>query len=185
MISDELLARVAAEVREHVCRSKGYYKDEPNLNPFTPVDPVAAFAMARWLVEQEQFDEYVVVAPEGHVYGYFFARCGANILTVHVGYPPIRCEPLDDLRVLRDRRVLILEDDVASGTSLRRVVPTLQAFQPRSIDLYLGRPKDAQILEHVDPAIGKVYLAEDCLALDRREDYEDQFVAAFGNRENA
>jgi hypothetical protein len=50
------------------------------------------------------------------------------------------------------------------------------------MDLYLGRPKDSQILEHVDPAIGTVYLAEDHLDLRRRDEYEEQFMQFFQSK---
>jgi hypoxanthine-guanine phosphoribosyltransferase len=102
---------------------------------------------------------------------------------VHVDYPPRRCDPLDDLQVLRDQRVLILEDDVASGTSLRHVVRALLAHQPATIDLYLGRRKDCQTLENIDSAIRNVYLAEDYLDLRRREEDEAEFVKFFKHQQ--
>jgi hypothetical protein len=114
MVLQEVLERVLAEVDKHVRESKGY-ETESWINPLTPVDSVAAFAMARLLTDQQSFDQYVSVAPEGHVYGYFFERCfGVSILSVHVDYPPRRCEVLDELDAVRGKRVLILEDDVAS-----------------------------------------------------------------------
>lgn len=182
MVSQEVLERVLAEVDQHVRDSKGY-ETESWINPLTPVDSVAAFAMAKLLTDQQLFDHYVSVAPEGHVYDFFFERCfNASILSVHVDYPPRRCEVLDELDAVRGKRVLILEDDVASGTTLRYVAGTINEYEPQSLDLYLGRPKDGQVLDHVDPAIGTVYLAEDYLVPDQREDYESQFVAFFENR---
>jgi hypoxanthine phosphoribosyltransferase len=124
----------------------------------------------------------VAVAPEGHVYGYFFERFGNSLLSVHVDYPPRRCEVLDDLGVIRSKRVLILEDDVASGTTLRHVIGALKQYRPSSIDLYLGRPKDSQVLEFVAPTINTIYLAEDHLDPNRRSDYEDQFIRFFNQK---
>jgi hypothetical protein len=182
MISKELIERVEFNVGQHVRQSKGY-ETESWINPLTPVDSVAAFAMAKALTEAQLFDYCVSVAPEGHVYGYFFERCfGAPVLSVHVDYPPRRCEVLDNLGPIRTRRVLILEDDVASGTTLRHVVTALGKYEPRSMDLYLGRPKDSQILEHVDPAIGTLYLAEDHLDQRRRDEYEEQFRQFFQSK---
>jgi hypothetical protein len=181
MVSRALLDRVAADVDKHVRESKGY-ETESWINPLTPVDSIAAFAMAKILTEGNAFDYCVSVAPEGHVYGYFFEKCfGASTLSVHVDYPPRRCEILDDLSAIRGRRVLILEDDVASGTTLRYVIAALMQFEPATLDLYLGRPKDGQVLEHVDPAIEVVYLAEDRLDPRQREQYESQFVQFFEN----
>lgn len=178
MVPEELMSRVVADVDKHVRESKGY-ETESWINPLTPVDSVAAFAMAKYLTEANLFEHCVSVAPEGHVYGYFFKCFGASILSVHVDYPPRRCEVLDNLEVLREKRVLILEDDVASGTTLRHVVNTLKEYEPQSLDLYLGRRKDGQVLEHVDPAIGTVYLAEDLLDPNLREQHETQFVKYF------
>lgn len=178
MVPQLLLDRVAANVAEHVRISKGY-EEESMLNPLTPMDSVAAFAMAKLLTQGEMFDYCVSVAPEGHVYGYFFTFFSASILTVHVDYPPRRCDPLDDLQVIRDKRVLILEDDVASGTSLRHVVQALLEHQPVTIDLYLGRRKSCQTLENIDSAIRIVYLAEDFLDPSRREEDEAEFLKFF------
>lgn len=181
MVSPELLEQVVADVGKHVRQAKGF-EEESWINPLTPVNSVAAFAMAKLLTEQAAFDHCVSVAPEGHVYGFFFERLGASILSVHVDYPPRRCEVLDDLRTLRGKRVLILEDDVASGITLGYVVGAIQEYEPRSLDLYLGRPKDGQVLDNIDPAIGKVYLAEDYLDSGRLEEYEAWFVSFFGSK---
>src|SRR3954454_8209418 len=123
MVSKELLERVVADVRRHVRRSKGY-EEGSWVNPLAPVDCVTAFSLARLLTGRGLFDHCIAVAPEGHVYGYFFERLGVPILSVHVGYPPRRVEVLDDLAVVRDRRVLLLEDDVVSGGTLRLVIRT-------------------------------------------------------------
>ncbi len=179
MVPPQLLERVEAEVGRHVRESKGY-EEESFINPLTPVDSVAAFAMAKLLTAQNAFDVCISVAPEGHVYGYFFQQCGATILSVHVGYPPRRCNVLDDLQVISGKRLLILEDDVASGTTLRLVVAALLEYRPQSIDLFLGCRKDSQNLEAVHPEIGRLYLAEDLLSPDCREEFEAQFNQHFG-----
>ena len=51
--------------------------------------------------------------------------------------------------------------------------------EPQSISLFLGRRKDAQILDAIHPAIDRVYLAEECLEPDHREEYEAEFVRFF------
>jgi hypothetical protein len=135
--------------------------------------------MAKRLSSEQWLDVCVAGAPEGHVYGYFFEAFGMPVLTVHVDYPPRRCEVFDDLDGIRGKRTLILEDDVASGTSLRYVVETLQCFQPDSIDLYLGRRKDCQTLDNVDPVVRKLYLAEDLLNPADRETHEAEFIEFF------
>lgn len=179
MIAHELLEKVAADVRRHVRHSKGY-EHGPWVNPLVPVDAVHAFMMAGLLIDKHVFDHCVAVAPEGHVYGYFFEQLGARVLTVHVDFPPRHCEVLDDLSVLHNQRVLILEDDVVSGLTLRLVVSTLRSYEARSLDLFLGRHKEDQVLENIPPEIGTLYVAEDYLDPLRREDYESSFAAFFG-----
>ena len=180
MISQQLVEKVTSDIRQHVRQSKGY-EEGPWVNPLVPVDCVHAFMMARLLVDRKVFDYCVAVAPEGHVYGYFFERLGASVLAVHVDYPPRKCEVLDDLSLFRGRRVLILEDDVVSGLTLRLVVSTLRLYQARSLDLFLGRHRTDQMLENVPPEIGTVYVAEDYLDPRLREDYESSFVTFFSH----
>jgi hypothetical protein len=179
MVSQELLERVVADVSRHVRRSKGY-EEGPWVNPLAPVDCVAAFSMARLLTKRGLFDLCIAVAPEGHVYGYFFEKLGVPVLSVHVGYPPRRVEVLDDLAVVRGGRVLLLEDDVVSGVTLRLVVDALGPHTPRSLALYLGRRKEDQILENVPPEVRAIYLAEDHLRPAEREKDEAEFAAFFG-----
>ena len=177
MVSQELLERVADAVRTH-CRGRGYVP-APWLNPLVPHDSVAAWTMARRLTAEERFDDYVAVAPEGHVYGFFFEKFGASVLSVFVDYPPKHFAAVDDLARIRDRRVLILEDDVLSGVTLALVVRGLQAYGPRALALYLGREKDYQQLQNVPPAVSPIYLAEDYLEPSLRERAEADFAAFF------
>jgi hypothetical protein len=105
LISTRLLAEVEERVLCH-CASKGYVTG-PNWNPMLPQDCVNAHAMARHLIESEAFDHYIAVAPEGHVYGFFFEQLGVRLLSVEVDYPPTHVVLLDDLSVLRGCRVSV------------------------------------------------------------------------------
>jgi hypothetical protein len=58
-------------------------------------------------------------------------------------------------------------------------VRALLDYQPAALDLYLGRPKDCQTLENIDPAIRTVYLAEDYLDAGHRPEYEEEFIRFF------
>jgi hypothetical protein len=62
---DQVIEKVIADVDRHCRRSRGY-EDGPWVNPMTPVDPVAAFAVAKTLIHQDAFDVCVSVAPEGN-----------------------------------------------------------------------------------------------------------------------
>lgn len=178
MIPQQLTEYIASDIQQHVRKSKGF-EQGPWVNPLVPVDCVQSFMMAHMLIESRAFDYCVAVAPEGHVYGYFFERLGASVLSVHVDYPPRTCQVLDDLSRLRGQRVLILEDDVVSGLTLRLVVSTLRSYEVRLMDLFLGRRKEDQLLENVPAEIGTVYLAEDYLDPGLRDNYESSYVAFF------
>lgn len=179
MVPEKLLQWVSDEVRRH-CAARGHVSG-PNWNPLTPWDSVAALAMAKFLVRLGRFDYYVAVAPEGHVYGYFFEKLGIRILSVFVDYPPRQVKLEDDFSAIRGRRLLVLEDDIVSGVSLNLVVNELANYAPHSLSLYLGREKDSQLLENVPPVIKEVYLAEDLLDPAERGRYEAEFIEFFAD----
>jgi hypothetical protein len=177
VVSSRLLERVAAEARGH-CAEKGYVRGR-NWNPLIPQDSVAVLAMARELTMSGAFDRYIAVAPEGHVYGYFFERLGARVLSIFVDYPPTRVESADDLSAIHGQRVLLIEDDVVSGISLDLAMKEIAQHEPSSVSLYLGRKKDSQQLHNIPSQIDRVYLAEDDLDPARRGRYESEYVDFF------
>ena len=177
MVPRQLQDRVLADVRRH-CQAKGY-REGAGVNNFVPHDCVAAFAMARLLFGLNLFDRYVAVAPEGHIYGYFFERLGAEVLSVFTDYPPTRCESLDDLSVFKDSRVLLIEDDVIGGGTLRLVVGHLKQFSPASLAVYLGHTKGIQHVQNVPKDVVATYLAEDRLDWRQRQADEEAFVESF------
>lgn len=138
--------------------------------------------MAKLLIRSSEHDYYVAIAPEGHVYGYFFEKLGAEVLSVYADYPPTKLEIVDDLTVIQGKRVLLIEDDVVSGTTLRLVIGGLQQYRPCSLSLYLGHAKQIQHLVNVPPEIRKIYIAEDVLDSLQREQHEAEFAGFFINR---
>jgi hypothetical protein len=177
VVSNRLLELVAEAARGH-CAAKGYVRGH-NWNPLAPQDSVAALAMASHLTRSEAFDHYIAVAPEGHVYGYFFERLGARVLSIVVDYPPTRVESADDLWAVHGQRVLLIEDDVVSGISLDLVMTEVTRHEPSSVSLYLGREKDSQQLQNIPSQIDRVYLAEDSLDPASRGRYESEFFEFF------
>jgi hypothetical protein len=177
VVSTHLLEQVTEEAHGH-CAAKGYVRGR-NWNPLTPYDSVAALAMATYLIGLRAFDQYVVVAPEGHVYGFFFERLEAQVLSIFVDYPPTRVDFVDDLSLVHGRRVLLIEDDIVSGNSVKLVMKELARHEPRSVSLYLGRQKNSQQLDNVPSQIDAVYLAEDVLDPAGRGRYESDFIAFF------
>jgi hypothetical protein len=181
MISKRLINRVSDGVQRH-CIKKGY-KRGPNWNPLTPWDSVAALAMADYLIGSDLFDEYIAIAPEGHVYGYFFEKHEAQVLSVCVDYPPKHVQMVDDLSGIYNRRVLLIEDDIISGISLSLVVQALAEYSPQSISLYLGRSIESQQLQNVPPSITNVCLAEKLLPPSDRAQRETRFIEFFNHIE--
>lgn len=178
MVSRQILDAVLADVRRH-CEAKGY-REGPGVNNFVPHDAVAAFGMARRLAAEE-FDHYLAIAPEGHIYGYFFERLGVPVLSVYTDFPPTRCATDDDLRVIEGRRVLLIEDDVIGGRTLRLVIEYLRQFSPGALALYLGHTKGIQHLRNVPTEVSKIYLAEDYVSPEGRHELEQEFEEFFSS----
>ena len=178
MLTEKLLEKVKSDVHCH-CVAKGD-TEGPGINPLVPRDCVCAFAMAKLLVELNIFDSYIAVAPEGHVYGYFFEKLENRVLSVFVDYPPKTLRTIDDLSLVTGGHVLILEDDVISGITLRFVVDELAKHTPRAMSLYLGREKDYQQVQNVPSEIERIYFAEDWLDPGLRDRFEAEFVQFFG-----
>jgi hypothetical protein len=172
-----LYSAVCEDVHQH-CVGKGY-QEGSGVNNFTPHNAVAAFGMAKLLAGK--FDQYVAVAPEGHIYGYFFERLGVPLISVHTDYPPTTCKTESDLSLLTNQRVLVIEDDVISGRTLQIVVDLLQTFRPTSLSLYLGHNIGIQHLENVPEVIGRdsVYIAERSLDQMEWKNLDAEFEAFF------
>ena len=179
MVTRQLLDMVRTDVRRH-CQARGY-REGPGINNFVPHDAVAAFGMAELLVAGG-FDHYLAIAPEGHIYGYFFERLGVPVLSVFTDYPPTKVSAEDDLRAIQGRRVLLIEDDVIGGRTLRLVVEHLRQFSPGSLALYLGHTKGIQHLQNVPVEIARVFVAEESLGLDSGPELEQRFVEFFVTR---
>ena len=169
-------ARVNAEVQAY-CQAKGHTEQE-GLNNLTPHNCVKAFQMAKRLTQQG-FDIYLAIAPEGFIYSYFFERFGAKILSVFSDYPSTHIETKDDLSVLNSARVLVIEDDVLGGGTLRRLAQFLQPFNPKELCVYLGHNKNVQRVRNMPPEYTKTYVAEDELEVGKWAQYEKEFVEFF------
>src|SRR5262249_38075804 len=78
--------------------------------------------------------------------------------SVAVDYPPTRCTAADDPGGLRGQRVLMIEDDVIGGRTLRLVVDYLRPFGPEALGLYLGHTKGIQQPRNVPAEVAAVYV---------------------------
>jgi hypothetical protein len=168
---------VLKSVRDY-CHERGAWEG-PGVNNFVPHDCINAYTMAKYLVQNIGFTHYISVAPEGHIYGYFFSRIGIHPLAVFVDYPPTNLTTFDDLSPIFGGNVLIIEDDVIGGGTLRIVVSELLKLRPRSVSLFLGHNKIFQHFDNIPKEIDKVYIAEDILIEDdyarRVREFNDEF----------
>jgi hypothetical protein len=172
-----VLQYVLEKIRDY-CHERGAL-EAPDVNKFVSHDCANAYAMARYLVQHIGFDHYVSVAPEGHTYGYFFSRIGIQPLTVSVDYPPTKLRAIDDLRQITGGTVLIIEDDVIGGGTLRIVASELIKFKPHRLSLFLGHSKVFQHSENIPKEIEQVYIAEDILSKDHYANRELEFIEEF------
>ena len=161
-MSIEMVRQQIYEEIKRYCQSKGYMEGQ-GINNFIPHDCVAAFQMAKDLIGSGNFDYFVAIAPEGHVYSYFFEMLGAKIREVFVDYPPKLIKEVDDLLSISEKKVLLIEDDLISGKTLWMVLDVLGRYSPQSVSLYLGHTKSVQHLHNVPERISRTYLAEDYL----------------------
>jgi hypothetical protein len=173
--------RVVDEVQRH-CQSKGYSEGQ-GVNNFVPHDCVAAFQMARFLVGQESFDHIIAIAPEGHIYGYFFEILETQVFSIFTDPPPATTVKVtEDLSRICGGKILLIEDDVISGSTLRLVLAAVGKYGPRSLSLYLGHAKCFQRLQNVPSEFANIYVAEDCLKPRDRQRHEDEFEKFFRMR---
>ena len=173
-----VLQHVLRNVSDY-CHEKGVL-EAPGINNLVPHDCVNAYAMANYLVKTVGFSHYVSVAPEGYIYGYFFNKIGIHPLAISVDYPPKKASTLDDLLPIAGGTVLIIEDDVIGGGTLKIVVSELLKFKPRRLSLFLGHSKIFQHFENIQPEIESTYIAEDTLNEDEYENREREFITEFG-----
>jgi hypothetical protein len=176
-VNSAVIQNVLKRVKNY-CHHRGAWEG-PGVNNLVPHDCVNVYAMAKYLVHDIGFTHYISVAPEGHIYGYFFSRIGIHPLAISVDYPPTKLTTLDDLSQILGGNVLIIEDDVIGGGTLRIVVSELLKLRPRSISLFLGQGKIFQHFENIPKEFEKVYIAEDILTEDdyacRLREFNDEF----------
>jgi hypoxanthine phosphoribosyltransferase len=122
-------------------------------------DEFGALKLIRQVIQEQDFDVVLMVGPEGGRFAAPFEMAGFPIVRIHVDdFNSARpFEIIDDLSVLRGKRVLLLEDDVHSGATLNRTLQQVLPHNPGPLSLFLGNPLQYQTLENVPPQIHKVY----------------------------
>jgi hypothetical protein len=108
-----------------------------------------------------QYDLGIELAADGLATGYIFSCYGLPTKAVQLTREGKEAtwRPLDEIKDqdVRDRRLLLFEWDVVTGTTLRRAVKELSRYSPRHIDLLLTCGKSFASFEafkKVDEAFG-------------------------------
>jgi hypothetical protein len=178
-MNSQVLQYVLGRISSY-CHERGAW-EALGVNNLVPHDCANAYAMARYLVQDVGFDHYISVAPEGHIYGYFFSRIGIQPLAVSVDYPPTKLVAIDNLFQIVGGTVLIIEDDVIGGGTLRIVISELIRYKPHRLSLFLGHSKIFQHFENIPKEIEQVYIAEDILSDAYYAYREQEFIEEFKN----
>ncbi|MFH1654530.1 MAG: hypothetical protein ABIE74_10835 [Pseudomonadota bacterium] len=111
------------------------------------------------MIDHGDFDMVLVIGPEGGKYAAPFEMLRLPVTQIHIddfdkGRP---YKVIGNLEELRGRRILLLEDDVHSGSTLNRTLSLVLPFEPEALDLFLGNPIHYQNLENVPKVIRNIY----------------------------
>ncbi len=149
---------------------------------FIPHKQLEAVTTSRELVESGRYDLGLSVEPEGCAYAYFFEMQGMRVLHVFAdfdGKGGIDYRETERLDPLRGKNVLIIEDDVQSGLTLRTVLGRIGRFGASSFGLYLGNLGGFQNTPAIPPQITRVHM-NDTAGRAGSEKLEETLVAVLG-----
>lgn len=123
-------------------------------------------SLAHRLIQGKIFDIAVGVAREALSYSCLFEKLGAPVLNVLVKEEKDReYSELDDLAKIKGKRILILEDDVVSGKTVKIVTKELKKYKPKSMQLYIGDMRTNEVSglhwELLNKLFTRTYLAEE------------------------
>jgi hypoxanthine phosphoribosyltransferase len=132
-------------------------------NPHRPHSHVASFRSAQKALKGK-YDFALIVGPEGFAYEPIFLDLGIKTIAVNIPEADFGGKRsitfFDDLTQIRGKRVLVIEDDVQSGATLRKLVEELKPYAPKNLGLYLGIPAGRQMTENIPHDFKKVYMTE-------------------------
>jgi len=171
---NELLAQEVCRRVERYCIDKGYAEASGG-QAFVPRDVVTAFGMASYIANEVGCTHYVVVAPRGNIYGYFFTQLRCKVMEVYEPFPPGGVQVVDDLSCIRKKRVFIVTDDVESEISLQQVVTAVLKYKPSELCLYVGEPNGMQQVKEFPKEISEIYYSDQIYNFISHEQLEKDF----------
>lgn len=132
-------------------------------NTHKPSYPMNAFNSAVEAVKYG-YDIVVIVGPEGFAYEPYFLELGLE--TVAVNIPESKADgvrtliELDNLSILKGKKVLVVEDDLRTGATLQKLLERISEVKPVELGLYLGQPNRFQIMENAPVEFSQIHVAE-------------------------
>ena len=132
---------------------------ERNIEATQPHDVFESLKLSRQIMQEKNFEVVLVIGPEGCKYAVPFELAGLPLVEIFIddSDPARPYQALDDLEAIRGKKVLLLEDDVCSGATLRRTLEHILPREPQSIELFLGNPLFFQTLSNVPSEISRVH----------------------------
>ncbi|HII39301.1 TPA: phosphoribosyltransferase [Candidatus Micrarchaeota archaeon] len=144
-------------------------------NKHLPHDTLAAFHAAAKAVKSGGFDYALIVGPEGVAYEARFNELGLPTVAVNVPEArpgkPRQLKKLDDLSLLKGKKVLVVEDDVRTGATLQRVLKAIKPHAPASLELFLGLPEHLQLLKNVPADFKRMHITPACHAPEMAKEF--------------
>jgi hypoxanthine phosphoribosyltransferase len=151
-----------------------------------PRSYTVAFRAAMDAVQEVGYDTALIVGPEGFAYEPIFRDLGLAIAAVNIPEAVFNGErslkELDDLSKLKGSRVLVVEDDVVSGATLRKLLPSLERHAPAELGLFLGSPSGRQLQMNIPASFRHVHISDDKVNADGDAD-ADAFLRHLAERE--
>ncbi|MBS3067486.1 hypothetical protein J4450_02185 [Candidatus Micrarchaeota archaeon] len=175
--------RILYELAECVVKKEilAYVSMHSHGKDFFPQSIRYAFTNARRIIESSAIDIGLSVEPEGCGYAYFFELHGLRVLHVFAdfdGKGGIDYRETEGLEALRGKRVLLIEDDVRTGQTLRAVLANIERLAIARLEIFLGNSTLYQNTHALPPQISRFYLnrGEENIAL---HDTEDRAFVSF------
>lgn len=131
-------------------------------NPHIQDSPVLAFQAAERAVKKG-YDVALIVGPEGFAYEPYFTDLGLSTMAINIPESepgePRSIQVFDDLKALAGKRVLVVEDDVRTGATLKKVLEAVQTHAPAQLGLYLGQRESYQLKKNIPAEFTDVFAA--------------------------
>lgn len=132
-------------------------------NRHVPHSYTASFRNAQRAM-RGKYDVALIVGPEGFAYEPIFKDLGLPTVAINIPEADFggkrTLKAFDDLAQLKGKSVLVVEDDIQSGATLKKLLEELQPHRPKRLGLYLGSQAHFQMLDNVPSTFKRVYVTE-------------------------